>query len=340
MVDRSSARRISEDWVQMAEARLGFGFWSWDFATSTLTCSPGLYALVGINSASMHIDLPFLESLVHPQDRLPFDDSGAFAADSRQADRQFRLIRPDGQLRYLQSEARGFHDRDGTATKVVAVVSDVTTSRDAKRRLATKRGLLAKIAEMLDGTLWVVDRDGKVVEGYSGEFRAQDDLADSLSNWRSKIHPDDMFGLRENWRETFDQRKPYHFSPRIQRADGEFQHFYASGLPFTPDHAGETYYAGITTPHRSVAAPRAVDEQVDCALTPAQVRACRALLDWTAENLAQNAGVSLSTIRRIESAETAYGQSDSLRLVAHAFRQAGLSIWRGEDGRFCVSDLA
>jgi hypothetical protein len=74
-------------------------------------------------------------------------------------------------------------------------------------------------------------------------------------------------------------------------------------------------------------------------LTPGQVRACRALLGWTAETLATRAGISVSTVRRMEGVEVSQGQGESMRLVLAAFRDAGLKIWLGTDGKFCLSEM-
>jgi transcriptional regulator with XRE-family HTH domain len=52
-------------------------------------------------------------------------------------------------------------------------------------------------------------------------------------------------------------------------------------------------------------------------LTPAQCRAARALLDWTQERLAEQAGVSRSTMRGFET-----GQHELHRGTATVIRQA------------------
>lgn len=340
MAERSPGIRQSDEWVRAVEARLGVGFWSWDIANARLHCSAGLYALAGINPAGLHLDLAFLETLVHPKDRLPVDDLHGFVTDSRQTDRQFRIIRPDGQLRHLRSEARRLFDRDGNATRVVAVVSDITERQDVGERLANTRALLQNVSRLIGAILWIADEEGRLIEHFSSNDVIDTDAVPDgdVSNWRASLHPDDLERLPDHWREAVGNRKPYSFSPRLRLTNGEYQQFHIEGLPFSSEMSSSLLYGGISSSNARITAPRSTRDDL-ASLTPAQVRACRALLDWTAETLAQNAGISVSTVRRIESAEVP-GQGDSLRLVLLAFREAGLTIWRDERGRFAVSDLA
>lgn len=339
MAERSPGTRQSDEWLRAVEARLGVGFWSWDIANARLHCSAGLYALAGVNPAGLHLDLAFLETLVHPKDRLPVDDPHSFAMDSRQTDRRFRVIRPDGQLRHLRSEAQRLFDREGNPTRVVAVISDITESLDLKVTLANTRALLNTVSQLVGAVLWIADGEGRLIEHFGSDLNdATSSPGDDFRQWRESLHPDDLQRMPDLWRDVIASRKPYSFSPRLRLADGEYQPFHIEGLPFTSEATSELCYGGISSRNARITASRSAVEDTT-SLTPAQVRACRALLDWTAETLAQNAGISVSTVRRIESAD-APGQGDSLRLVLLAFREAGLTVWHDERGRFCVSGLA
>jgi len=339
MTERNPGARTTDEWVRAAESRLGLGFWFWDVATAKLVCSAGLYTLAGVNPAGVQLDLGFLESLVHPGDRLVVDSGNGLAVDPRQANRQFRIIRPDGQLRWLHSQASSFFDRNGEVTRVVAVLSDVTEQREIRARLANKRALLHNISALIDGTLWISDEQGRLLDLFSANGVAPGlGIDEEGSNWRAGMHPDDLERQPEIWRHSVERKKPYHFAPRLRLTNGQYLQFHIAGLPFSPEHSSEPNWGGVATPNANAISTRSSGGDNEVQLTPAQVRACRALLDWTAETLAQNAGISISTVRRIESAEAVYGQGDSLRLVTLAFREAGLKIWHGEDGRFCISD--
>ena len=69
------------------------------------------------------------------------------------------------------------------------------------------------------------------------------------------------------------------------------------------------------------------------ALTIAQIRAARALLRWTAENLARQSAVSLRTIQRAELAErdTSLTTPNDLA-IRHALEGAGVQFIDEDDG--------
>ena len=65
-----------------------------------------------------------------------------------------------------------------------------------------------------------------------------------------------------------------------------------------------------------------------------QIRAARALLRWSAENLAFNAGVGVATIRRLELTEgIPSSNAQTLNLIKKTFESAGIEfLGNPEDG--------
>jgi transcriptional regulator with XRE-family HTH domain len=62
-------------------------------------------------------------------------------------------------------------------------------------------------------------------------------------------------------------------------------------------------------------------------ITPAQMRAARALLGWDQRRLAKEAGISLPTIRRMETSDgNVRGNVDSLVKVVEALDRAGVTL--------------
>lgn len=60
-------------------------------------------------------------------------------------------------------------------------------------------------------------------------------------------------------------------------------------------------------------------------ITSAQIRAARALLKWSAERLAENAGVSWKTVQRLESADDVPSTNvRTLEAIRHTLESAGV----------------
>jgi transcriptional regulator with XRE-family HTH domain len=68
-------------------------------------------------------------------------------------------------------------------------------------------------------------------------------------------------------------------------------------------------------------------------LTSDQIRAARALVRWSAEDLAKESRVGLSTIRRIEGAQGVPSASArNLALIQEALERAGVQFVEGNGG--------
>ena len=62
-------------------------------------------------------------------------------------------------------------------------------------------------------------------------------------------------------------------------------------------------------------------------ITSAQIRAARALLDWSRENLSKKSGVGISALMRLESAENVpAGNIKTFSAVRQAFENAGIEF--------------
>lgn len=72
------------------------------------------------------------------------------------------------------------------------------------------------------------------------------------------------------------------------------------------------------------------DKQVP--IGAAEIRAARGFLSWTARDLAEKAGVSFSTVRRIEDAAGKPVRKRSIEAIRSAFEQHGIRFVRSPNG--------
>lgn len=124
----------SERHLRTAQRLAKVGSFSWDLRTNELRWSDEVYRMYGIPEGQPVT----IEQLV---DLTVRDDRGAFAeriqsARSRAADRSFgldveehRIVRPDGQVRFVQSASEVELDPRGTPIRLVGTLRDVTEDR-------------------------------------------------------------------------------------------------------------------------------------------------------------------------------------------------------------------
>ena len=68
-------------------------------------------------------------------------------------------------------------------------------------------------------------------------------------------------------------------------------------------------------------------------ISPAQIRAARALLDINQTKLSQWASISVATLKRIESAPEIRGAADTIWKIQRALESAGVEFIPEETGR-------
>jgi len=83
---------------------------------------------------------------VHPEDR----DRVRAALEAQQADpdgyeETYRVVRPDGEVRWVHDQSSGVYDEDGTLQRIVGVANDVTEREERERALERQRDELAQL---------------------------------------------------------------------------------------------------------------------------------------------------------------------------------------------------
>jgi PAS domain S-box-containing protein len=113
-----------------------FGSWEWDVVTGVLTCSDELYRIAGMVPGEVQPTYETVLGRIHPDDRDVVDqdvrraiaDRVSFAVDHR-------LVRPDGEIRWLHCRGDVVLDGDGETQRVYGVAIDITERKRADQFL-------------------------------------------------------------------------------------------------------------------------------------------------------------------------------------------------------------
>jgi len=139
-----SERRKTEETLAESERRLReaqtisrMGDWQWDVATDQVTWSEGLYRVYGLRPEDFDGTLAAFLSHVHPDDRATTRAQVEAAyANGTTFDFEERILRPDGEVRTLQSRGRAVTDDDGKVFRLVGICIDITERKEAELRRA------------------------------------------------------------------------------------------------------------------------------------------------------------------------------------------------------------
>ncbi len=334
-----SGMRSVEERLRLIEDKLSVGSWSWDRVSDVVVWSPGLYRLLGVDASAVSPSLTFFESLAHPLDRLPFHESEPIATDARQKNRRFRLIRPDGGLRWIWSLAQTIFDRSGEVSRVVGVAADVTEVEDLRRADAAAKAFQEAMAKVLGAEFWWADDEGRMVEGSTWLERSQY-APHGSKGWHALVSPLERERIAAAWSKATTARAVYAETLALALSDGTHESVFVRGVPLREPAPNKATYVGIAVyPGGPIDIANARPAGKRAEVGPAHIRAARAYLGWSAEELAERSGVSLSTVRRCENDTGPSPRQASLDAMVLAFEAAGLSFWSDERGRpYFVAD--
>jgi PAS domain S-box-containing protein len=137
--------RKSETQLKAAQRIAQMGSWEWDLASNYFTWSQELYRIYGVNPAEQITFERFVE-LVHPDDRRLVQ---SFFESKRMFSIEHRIVRPDGETRYIQIRAEVVSDSEGNATSLMGIAQDVTDRKRADEQLRSSREQLRALSAHL-----------------------------------------------------------------------------------------------------------------------------------------------------------------------------------------------
>jgi PAS domain S-box-containing protein len=199
--------RESEERLRIALVAGRMGTWRWNLVTGEQQWDQTQYRLFGIDPALPPSRSLFM-SAVHPEDidKVKFDIA-ASPLDSGFLDAEFRVVWPDGHVRWITAHSLVRYDRHGRAFELIGVNHDVTERKmaEATLRVSEERHRLAVEANEV-GT-WDYD----IVTGehrWSDQFKALWGLAVDapcdLASLRALISREDWERVRDRWRAATD----------------------------------------------------------------------------------------------------------------------------------------
>ena len=132
-----TARRTAEEDLRNSDRRLrmaveaaGMGFWSWDVRDETVEWEPQHNRLLGLPPEQLAGTPQQMLDVVHPDDRVALDAAVQKAA-TEQSDfaAEFRVIHPDGQVRWIAGFGRSHGPADDL--RVIGGVLDITRQKES-----------------------------------------------------------------------------------------------------------------------------------------------------------------------------------------------------------------
>ncbi len=160
------ALRESEERLKLAVEAHQIGIFDWDIGTGRMVWSEQEYGIFGL--ARDQFDGTIDEWLKHvlPEDLGQVNAAlrSCLAAASPSVTVEFRIRRPDGELRWVQAHNRILYDQEGRPYRVVGANADVTAERLAEEELRHSEERYRRLFENTRDGILIVDDQGRYVD--------------------------------------------------------------------------------------------------------------------------------------------------------------------------------
>ncbi len=151
----SESLRESNDRLAMATWAADLGTWDVDLVKGRIVWSDRQQELFGFTAETFDGNVESILARVHSDDLGPLRRSLAHARKVREPYRfEYRVVLPDGTMRWLADFGRHSYDEAGNPTRIVGVTQEITERKVAEEVLSKSRQQLVAVLEsMTDGYL-------------------------------------------------------------------------------------------------------------------------------------------------------------------------------------------
>lgn len=135
-LENSTAKlRESEERRSMAIAAGKMGSWDWDWVNGDWMWDEGQYRIFGVTPETFNVTSANIQALLHPDDVDQFGQAiAAFNTGAHAYEGEFRVSRPDGDVRWCVGTAAATVDQGGRVVRVSGVTVDITERKRAEER--------------------------------------------------------------------------------------------------------------------------------------------------------------------------------------------------------------
>jgi PAS domain S-box-containing protein len=225
----------SESYLTEAQKLSRTGSFGWNLASGEIFWSDETFRIFEYDRNAKPI-LEFIVQRTHPEDRAAVQQTIERAsADGNDFDHEYRLLMPDGSVKYVHAVARAARDVSGSI-EFVGAVTDVTVAREAERKLRRSEAYLAE-AQRLRHTgswAWDVRRREFVYRSVGVYYIFGFDPEKGPVPWqtfRDRIHPEDRVRNIEAASQAVREKRSFESIFRIVLPDGSIKRVHSLGHP-------------------------------------------------------------------------------------------------------------
>lgn len=126
IIEDITEHQLLKQRLALSEELSGLAAWRWDVKTSTAEFSPAYMNVLGLAPSASSFSIDEFMERVHPDDKASLSEFLTDALKGNVHAQEYRIVRPDGQIRWLRGMASCVLDGTGEVTELVGATLDIT----------------------------------------------------------------------------------------------------------------------------------------------------------------------------------------------------------------------
>jgi PAS domain S-box-containing protein len=154
--------KLNDDhhWLEESLKLAHIGNWQWNILIDKVTWSDELYRIYGLNQKTFKASFGGYLERIHHDDAMRVKETIEGALRKKeQVTFEERIVRPDGEIRFLKSWAYVVLDESNKPVKMYGACIDITDSKKAEMHLAKKEDEFKVILERVSDAFVALDKD-------------------------------------------------------------------------------------------------------------------------------------------------------------------------------------
>ncbi|WP_257236471.1 GAF domain-containing protein [Nostoc sp. 'Peltigera malacea cyanobiont' DB3992] len=148
--------RQSEEQLRLVLLASRMGTWNWNIQTGQISWSDNLEALFGLQPGEFDGSFEMFVARLHLDDRDRVLAAVARAiATGEDYDIEFRVVYPNGTIRWALSQGKVFYDQHGQPIQMAGIDLDITERKQSAETLRESEERFRQLAENIDAVFWI-----------------------------------------------------------------------------------------------------------------------------------------------------------------------------------------
>lgn len=128
-------REVNRARLELSQNIARLGYWELDLRSGSVFWSDVVYDIFGVPKDREAHSQPAFMAAVHPDDRARVLETQQRVEAIGFADVEHRVVRPDGEVRWVHEVAKLDRDADGHPLRIIGTVQDITPQKEVQARL-------------------------------------------------------------------------------------------------------------------------------------------------------------------------------------------------------------